>query len=793
MPFVFVQIFLHEIFPNLSAQIIAEYTTLMRSSRGDIKLMLAMMDDPFCAKEIAEGIRSVDHLLALIDKVPSNRFTSTSLARPQYPDFYGDLELHHLDIVELVKDMLLDSRFQGHIHLEPQKDVRAGTRYVSEYVSGTHYENMYNVYADSGAYVCAVGLVSDATVISMSGSLSVHPMYCFLYNVSSVVRWKKGGVRLCALLPSIPGTPPQKRTDQHVKDRREVFHAAITVIVRRLETAGAVRYFDHAGIRRIVYMHLVAYLGDYPEICKVCLCYEGVNAQIPCNNCTCPTHKLQDVEEQWPRRTKQQAIALLRRMAEMLRDTSRGSVGRLQAFCDKWSMHPGVPFWLHTPFFDPFMMPPERLHALDSGLVSWFVICLVTLIRLAYKGNSGEIHRRISEFDWRFQNIPRFPTLRIFKQGVSRCAKYTAGEWVDMLKVLVFIVPGLFPKELEITSLCVKLCEWYMELRRPTMSEAQRVAALKKLVTFKTHCVRAFKIILDKGRTGTVHTMKFHVQCHFLDYVMHLGLPDEFCVQEAEHAHVDLKATAQLTNNRHDSFTRQMLNVVDRENAMARYAPREAALRVHPSHEGAGAQRVMAKTTTKFSLLYDDLSETGVSSEEKGLLCSILDRFLHKNRKVQVGATIRVFKTMTLPVSREFVEFGGPARVDTIRADPSYNRAPWFSDVSIKSGRSRGDVWYAQVRLMFYVEVCTPGAASAALARGTRPHGTDVPLAFVKWFDGSKLVPDETTCTRLLWGDFDIINPESIRKEEHILPDFERDDGSFYVNKFAFIHQRRGF
>ena len=159
---------------------------------------------------------------------------------------------------------------------------------------------------------------------------------------------------------------------------------------------------------------------------------------------------LQDVEEEWPRRTKKQAISLLRRMAEMLQDTSRGCVGRLDRFCDHWSMHPGVPFWLHTPFFDPFKMPPERLHALDSGLVSWFVICLVTLIRLMYNGRGLEINRNITEFDWRFQSIPRFSSLRIFQNGVCDCAKYTAGgEWVDMLKVLVLVVPGLFPEDLE--------------------------------------------------------------------------------------------------------------------------------------------------------------------------------------------------------------------------------------------------------------------------------------------------------------------------------------------------------
>ena len=40
------QIFLAEIFPNLSAQIVAEYTTLMRSSRSDtVELVKDMLVD----------------------------------------------------------------------------------------------------------------------------------------------------------------------------------------------------------------------------------------------------------------------------------------------------------------------------------------------------------------------------------------------------------------------------------------------------------------------------------------------------------------------------------------------------------------------------------------------------------------------------------------------------------------------------------------------------------------------------------------------------------------------------
>ena len=57
---------------------------------------------------------------------------------------------------------------------------------------------------------------------------------------------------------------------------------------------------------------------------------------------------------------------------------------------------------------------------------------------------------------------------------------------------------------------------------------------------------------------------------------------------------------------------------------------------------------------------------------------------------------------------------------------------------------------------------------------------------------------DATMCVRRQWqGDdypYDVINTQSFRKVEHVVPDYASGaDGYFYVNRFAFIHQRRGF
>jgi hypothetical protein len=486
--------------------------------------MLGMFDDPFSASDVAKEIKSASALKALIDKVPVNRFTATSLREPEYPDYYGTLELHHCDIVELLVEMIEEPRFQGHWQFEPVLDVREGKRYYSDYVTGKHFEHMYNVVIrdgqHSGTALCAVGMVSDATCISLTSGMSVHPVYVFPFNLSPDVRWKKGGIRLAGLMPKVLGTPGQMKREQHKKDRLRVFHAGLSLLVKSLESKGNGVFcklqLPSQAERRLVFFHLAVYLGDNPEMSKVCLVYEGVKAQVPCNNCFCPSDRLHETELVYPRRNKKHAISLQRQMAVMVNDTTRGNVTRLEAFSKKWSMHPGIPFWLHTPFCDPYKIPPERLHFMDAGIIAWVISALVCMIRVLFKG--AEQNAKIRELDRRFQSIPKFPGLRVFTQGVSTCCKYTAVEWVSMLKVLVCVVPGLFPPELQVTQLCVKLSVMYMDMRRSDINEDQMQTARENAIAFKDQALFSLAPVLDKVSKGDIYHMS---TCKYLHLNMY--------------------------------------------------------------------------------------------------------------------------------------------------------------------------------------------------------------------------------------------------------------------------------
>ena len=85
--------------------------------------------------------------------------------------------------------------------------------------------------------------------------------------------------------------------------------------------------------------------------------------------------------------------------------------------------------------------------------------------------------------------------------------------------------------------------------------------------------------------------------------------------------------------------------------------------------------------------------------------------------KVLSECTLKPFKTLHIPVNRDIVAFGGPARVDIVRADLSYRGESWHSDVSMKDESGDG-IWFGQVRMLFYASYCSTKAAARVARAG---------------------------------------------------------------------------
>ena len=83
---------------------------------------------------------------------------------------------------------------------------------------------------------------------------------------------------------------------------------------------------------------------------------------------------------------------------------------------------------------------PDRMHHLDLGLFNY----QVTYTRELLKEWCGQ--KAVDELDNRLSTIPRFPGLKIFKNGLENIKRFTANEYRNMMKVFVFVIEGLIIK-----------------------------------------------------------------------------------------------------------------------------------------------------------------------------------------------------------------------------------------------------------------------------------------------------------------------------------------------------------
>ena len=80
------------------------------------------------------------------------------------------------------------------------------------------------------------------------------------------------------------------------------------------------------------------------------------------------------------------------------------------------------------------------MHHLDLGLFNY----QVTFTRELLKELCGQV--AVNELDNRLSSIPRFPDLKIFKNGLENIKRFTANEFQNMMKVFLFVIEGIIKK-----------------------------------------------------------------------------------------------------------------------------------------------------------------------------------------------------------------------------------------------------------------------------------------------------------------------------------------------------------
>ncbi|KAF0420597.1 zn-finger domain-containing protein [Gigaspora margarita] len=79
----------------------------------------------------------------------------------------------------------------------------------------------------------------------------------------------------------------------------------------------------------------------------------------------------------------------------------------------------------------------DRIHHLDLGLFNYQITFIYNLLK--------ELHEAsiLDKLDNRLANIPRFPELKIFKNGIQSLFRITANKYRNLIKVMIFVLDNL--------------------------------------------------------------------------------------------------------------------------------------------------------------------------------------------------------------------------------------------------------------------------------------------------------------------------------------------------------------
>jgi len=112
------------------------------------------------------------------------------------------------------------------------------------------------------------------------------------------------------------------------------------------------------------------------------------------------------------------------------------------------------------------------MHLLDLGITKYFL----EFTRIYLQQKVGM--EAIKQMDLRLSGIPRYPGLIIIKNGLENVSRFTANNYRNIMKVIIFVMDNLYVEYREDGISCERLCgvfykylKMYMILRQESFTD----------------------------------------------------------------------------------------------------------------------------------------------------------------------------------------------------------------------------------------------------------------------------------------------------------------------------------
>ena len=133
-------------------------------------------------------------------------------------------------------------------------------------------------------------------------------------------------------------------------------------------------------------------------------------------------------------------------------------------------------FWRFVDFNIYEATVPDRMHMLDLGITKYLLEFTREYLQQKVSAKAVKV------MDHRLCAIPRYPGLIILKNGLENISKFTANDYRNIMKVIIFVIDNLYENYKEGGIPCERLCNvfylyltMYMKLRCESYTDMELV------------------------------------------------------------------------------------------------------------------------------------------------------------------------------------------------------------------------------------------------------------------------------------------------------------------------------
>jgi hypothetical protein len=407
-------------------------------------------DENSLPKNTKEGRKFID-----VNEFPYMKFKTVPITNFQNIDY----NFYYQPIIHGIKVLLL----QPDINKEFVYKYRCNDTSIRNY--GEQFESDWwkitekTIPVDN--FLLSIILYADSTTCDHLGKTSEHPIYISLGNIPNWQRNKPNSKVLVGYLPKLKAKDNiTKNSESFRKLQRQVFQRCLRILLSPILNKNDMYFVVKNEIHSFT-PKISVIIADMAEAATFTATYLTSTSRRPCHFCLISNEDFNN-------------MALthidLRTSEEMKEVTDINQARELSIHAD-FNF-----FWKFNDFNIYEATVPDRMHMLDLGITKYLLE--FTREFLQQKVNA----KAVKEMDHRLCAIPRYPGLIIVKNGLENVSKFTANDYRNIMKVIIFVIDNLYENYREGGISCERLCEvfylyliMYMKLRQESFTDMELV------------------------------------------------------------------------------------------------------------------------------------------------------------------------------------------------------------------------------------------------------------------------------------------------------------------------------